>query len=256
VFRTTLATILSDVSNPVSATARQLDRSIGDLTAALGDPTRRAIYIAVRESPEPMTSAGVADLFGIHPNVARHHLDKLAADGYLRVSHRRPSGRTGPGAGRPAKCYEGTTKGIDLHFPARRYDLLVDLLVRILQRVSGPDLPRLAEEVGRQYGRELAAEIGTPTDAGYEEAVTAVALAMTGLGFHMSPDVSAERLLTSFCPFGEAAAGHPEVVCSLDRGIVRGLFEALRPACEPVLHPHADPVEDCVTEVPVVIGRR
>ncbi|HKZ25655.1 MAG TPA: helix-turn-helix domain-containing protein, partial [Acidimicrobiia bacterium] len=79
-----------------------LDRSIGDLTASLGDPTRRAIYIAVRQSAEPVTSSSVAEIFQLHPNVARHHLDRLAADGYLRVTHRRPSGRSGPGAGRPA----------------------------------------------------------------------------------------------------------------------------------------------------------
>ena len=52
-----------------------LERRISDLTSALGDPTRRAIYVAVRESPEPVTTSQVAKLFGIHPNVARHHLD-------------------------------------------------------------------------------------------------------------------------------------------------------------------------------------
>ncbi len=75
-----------------------LDERIADLTAALGDPTRRAIYVAVRESAEPVTTARIAELFDIHPNVARHHLDKLAADGWLLVSHRRSSGRSGPGA--------------------------------------------------------------------------------------------------------------------------------------------------------------
>lgn len=239
------------VSSQISAEARQLDRSIGDLTSALGDPTRRAIFIAVRESPEPVTSSAIAELFEIHPNVARHHLDKLANDGYLRVTHRRPMGRSGPGAGRPAKCFEATTKGIDLHFPSRRYDLLVDLLVRIVEQTSGDDVRNVAETVGREYGRELAAEIGSPDDAGYEEAVKAVAKAMTGLGFHIDPDLDGHRLLTSHCPFGDAATGHPEVVCSLDRGLVTGLFDGLRPECEPVLHPHTDPEGECVTFVPV-----
>ena len=48
-----------------------LESRISDLTSALGDPTRRAIYIAARESPEPMTTSQVAELFGLHPNVAR-----------------------------------------------------------------------------------------------------------------------------------------------------------------------------------------
>lgn len=246
----------------ISAESARLDRSIGDLTSALGDPTRRAIYIAVRESAEPTTSGDIAELFDIHPNVARHHLDKLAADGYLHVSHRRPAGRSGPGAGRPAKCYAITQKSIDLHFPARRPDMLVEMLLRLVSRIA-PDVDRagiraFAEEVGREYGRELAAEIGSPHEDGYEAAVKAVAGAMSGLGFGISPDPDAlsTRLLTSLCPFGEAAIGHPDVVCSLDRGIMIGLFDSIDRTCAPVLHPNTDPVEACVTEVTVTIGRR
>jgi predicted ArsR family transcriptional regulator len=189
--------------------------------------------------------------------VARHHLDKLAADGYLQVSHRRPAGRSGPGAGRPAKCYESTEKAIDLHFPTRRPDLLVELLVRLVDRLAPADIAAIAEEVGRQYGREVAAEVGTPDEAGYQASLTAVAQAMSGLGFGIAPDTTADvtRLLTSHCPFGSAAVGHPDVVCSLDRGIVSGLFESLGDHCEPILHPHTDPVDACITEVTVTIGR-
>jgi len=244
------------VSQPISAESRELDRTIGDLTSALGDPTRRAIYIAVRESGDPMTSSGVASLFGIHANVARHHLDKLATDGYLRVTHRRQNGRTGPGAGRPAKCYESTSKEIDLHFPSRRADVLIELLLRIVARAGADDLPRVAEAVGREYGREIASEIGSPDERGYDEAVKAVAEAMTGVGFHMSPDLAGHRLLTSFCPFGDAASGHPDVVCSLDRGMVSGLFELLSQGCEPILHPSPADDDACITEVPVSITSR
>lgn len=244
------------MSQPISAESRQLDQSIGDLTAALGDPTRRAIFIAVRESGDPMTSSDVAELFGIHANVARHHLDKLATDGYLRVTHRRKTGRSGPGAGRPAKCYEATSKEIDLHFPSRRADVLIELLLRVIARSDVANLPKVAEQIGREYGREIAAEIGSPGERGYDEAVKAVAEAMTGVGFHMSPDLDGHRLLTSFCPFGNAATGHPDVVCSLDRGMVSGLFERLSQGCEPILHPAPADGDACVTEVPVSIGRR
>lgn len=231
----------------------QLDRTIGALTSALGDPTRRAIYIAVREAAEPMTTSAVAKLFGIHPNVARHHLDKLAADGYLRVERARPGGRSGPGAGRPAKCYTATSKAIELRFPDQRTDLLVGLLVRLIARIAPDDVATTAEEVGREYGEELAAEIGSPGDDGYEAAVRAVAEAMGGLGFAIDADVDGHRLVTSTCPFGEVAAGYPDVVCSLDRGIVSGLFAGLERDCVPVLHPHAD-ADACVTEVPVEIS--
>ncbi len=250
-FRKDPTTILSPVATPSSASSRLLDQQIGDITSALGDPTRRAVYIAVRESREPMTSTEIAELFQIHPNVARHHLDKLAGDGYLEVTHRRQMGRSGPGAGRPAKCYSPSTKSIDLHFTTGRHDLLVDLLVQIIRRLGAPNTAAVAETVGRIYGERLAAEIGSPEDEDYPAAVTAVAKAMTGLGFEMSADARSGLLLTSNCPFGEAAAQHPEVVCSLDRGIVSGLFAGLHQPCRPVLHPHHS--DTCVTEVPVTI---
>jgi len=231
---------------------KSLESAISDLTSALGDPTRRAIYIAVRESREPLTTSQVAELFDLHPNVARHHLDRLAADGYLKVSQKKRSG--GSGAGRPAKCYEATTKEVSVHFAPRRLDLLVDLLFEVLQELGADNIAEIAEKVGRQYGEKLATEIGAPDDPGYDEAIQAIASAMTGLGFSMDPDVEGQRLLTSHCPFGEAAADHPEVICSLDRGIVTGLFGALSFPCNPVVIPHRDPDEACVTKVPVEIS--
>ncbi len=235
---------------------KTLESRISDLTAALGDPTRRAIYIAVRESAEPLTTSAVAELFGLHPNVARHHLDLLADEGYLRVSHRRPSGKGGPGAGRPAKCYEATTKEVSVHFAPRRFEMLVEMLIRVLDQVAPENVGQVAESVGRAYGAELAAEIGVPDEPGYDGAVQAVAKAMTGLGFSVDPDVQGQQLLTTHCPFGEAATSHPEVICSLDRGIVAGMFGALSYDCNPVIIPHTDLEDDCVTRVPLEIGFR
>lgn len=229
-----------------------LDSRISDLTSSLGDPTRRAIYIAVRESPDAMTTSKVAELFDIHPNVARHHLDRLADDGYLRVSHQRRSG--GPGAGRPAKTYEPTNKEVSVHFAPRRFEMLTEMLFKVIEELSPPNVSEIAERVGRTYGRELAAEIGGPDEPGYDEAVQAVASAMTGLGFSVDPDIEGQRLLTSHCPFGETATNHPDVICSLDRGIVAGLFGALAVPCNPVVIPHTGLDDDCVTQVPVTIG--
>lgn len=227
-----------------------LDRRISDLTAALGDPTRRAIYIAVRESAEPMTASKVAALFDIHPNVARHHLDRLASDGYLKSGpERKPSG-----AGRPAKAYEATSKEVTVHFAPRRFEMLTEMLFQVLEELGPQDVSAVAEKVGRAYGERLAAEIGGPNDPGYEDAVQAVASAMTGLGFSVDPDVKGQRLLTSHCPFGETATSHPEVICSLDRGIVAGLFGGLSVSCDPVVIPHKALDEECVTRVPVSIG--
>ncbi|MGB7861104.1 MAG: helix-turn-helix domain-containing protein [Acidimicrobiia bacterium] len=230
---------------------KTLDSRISDLTASLGDPTRRAIYIAVRESGEPMTTSGIATLFDIHPNVARHHLERLSADGYLKTSHRSPDGQ---GAGRPAKTYEATNKEVTVHFAPRRFEMLTEMLFEVLEQVAPDNVSEIAERVGRSYGEQLAAEIGAPSDPGYDAAVQAVASAMTGLGFSVDPDAVGQQLLTSHCPFGETATSHPEVICSLDRGIVGGLFGALSFDCNPVVIPHKVLDDDCVTRVPVNIS--
>jgi predicted ArsR family transcriptional regulator len=231
---------------------KTLDSRISDLTQALGDPTRRAIYIAVRESPEPFTTSQIAELFELHPNVARHHLDRLATDGYLKVSQRQLRGR--PGAGRPAKSYEATNKEVTVHFAPRRFEMLVEMLFQVLEELEPENVSEVAEKVGRAYGKQLATEIGVPEDPGYDAAVRAVASAMTGLGFSVDPDVSGERLLTSHCPFGETATSHPEVICSLDQGIVGGLFGALSFQCDPMVIPHRTLDDECVTQVPISIG--
>ncbi len=233
---------------------KTFESSISDLTASLGDPTRRAIYIAVRESHEAVTTSNIAQLFDLHPNVARHHRERLADDGYLEVSHRPATGKAGPGAGRPAKYYRATAKEVSVHFAPRRFEMLVEMLIRVLDEVAPENIGQVAESVGRAYGEELASEIGVPDEPGYDGAVRAVATAMTGLGFTVDPDVSGQRLLTSHCPFGEAATSHPEVICSLDRGIVAGMFGGLSYHCSPVVIPHTDLDGECVTRVPVTIG--
>lgn len=132
--------------------------------------------------------------------------------------------------------------------------MLTEMLFKVIEELSPPNVSEIAEKVGRNYGQELAAEIGAADEPGYDEAVQAVATAMTGLGFSVDPDVEGQRLLTSHCPFGETATNHPDVICSLDRGIVAGLFGALAVPCNPVVIPHTGLDDDCVTQVPVTIG--
>ncbi len=225
------------------------NRQVEDLASSLGDATRRGIYISIREAPEAITTAEVAELFDIHPNVARHHLHRLVEDGYLSVTERRRSGKQGPGAGRPAKHYEATKKEVHLQFPTRRYDLLAELLVRVIQRIAPDEASAAAEAVGREYGRELAAEIGLPDDSGFDVAAKAVARAMIGMGFDTEANTDDNTLVTSFCPFGETAVNHPAIICKLDQGIVTGLLAASNQQPMAIVTPHNTNEEDCVTEM-------
>lgn len=239
----------SDRSPTPAFDTAQFDQELNELTATLGDSTRRGIYIAVRESAEPLTASQIADMFEIHPNVARHHLDRLANDGYLDISRRRPDGRTGPGAGRPAKCYSASGKEIDVHYPSRRLDLLTDLLLSVIARLDPDSAGSVARQVGYEYGAAVAEEIGLPSDTDFPRAVRAVAKAMTGVGFGMTADVDASQLITSHCPFGDLATSHPDIVCSLDQGLIAGLMSSVDRTWEPIVFPHRGVDESCVTEV-------
>lgn len=204
--------------------ADEFDRDFGRVSGALGDATRRGIYLTVRDSEQPLTAARIAQIFTIHPNVARHHLDRLVAEGYLKVSDR-PVSRP-PSAGRPPRTFEATDADVAVAYPVRRHDLLAELLVRVVKRLSPEEAGRVAEEVGREYGAELAETIGLRSRQRLPEALTAVAEAMNQAGIDITADVAQQRLLRGHCPFGRTAGNHADVVCRLDLGIVQGLIEA------------------------------
>jgi predicted ArsR family transcriptional regulator len=180
----------------------------------------------VRDREPGATTAEVAQHFELHPNVARHHLEKLAAGGYVDVHLERP---LGAGAGRPSKHYCVAGDG-DLHFPVRRDDLLVSLLARMLQVVPVADAERVAEEVGIEYGRNLAHQMspGDGAHRSFQAALHAVADALTAHGFaaHAESRANGLAIISEHCPFGDAAVQHP-VICAVDRGMVKGMLAGL-----------------------------
>ena len=201
------------------------------------------------DATDGVTTAEVAQRFSLHPNVARHHLDKLAAGGYLRVQVARPAKL---GAGRPSKRYRVTEKALALEFPVRRDDLLIALLARTLALVPVEAAEAMAEEVGEEYGRSLAASMA-PGEGhrSLQTALHAVADALTAHGFASHTELRGDGLaiISEQCPFGGAAVQHP-VICAVDRGIVKGMLETLYGDTVPetsASRPHGDHI--CVTLV-------
>jgi predicted ArsR family transcriptional regulator len=218
-------------------------------TAAFGDPTRREIYLFVRDAERGVTAGEVAERFELHPNVARHHLDKLAAGGYVDVQVDR---QEHPGAGRPSKRYRTSAKQTGLEFPARRDDLLITLLVRALGMLTPEQAEEMAERVGIEYGQALALSM-SPGDGhrSFRVSLHAVADALTAHGFaaHAEPRGGSLAIIAEQCPFGEAAVQHP-VICAVDRGIIKGMLGTLYGETVPeteASRPQGDDV--CVTVI-------
>lgn len=203
--------------------------TVAAITNAFGDPTRRAIYTYLRDRAEGSTAAVVAREVGVHPNVARHHLDKLAAGGYVEVSVARSAGA---GAGRPSKIYAAVADRLDGELPIRSDDLVLSLLGKTLALLPHDRAEAIAEEVGQEYGRAMAAALtGADLAAGQRSlrsAMQAVADALTAHGFaaHTEKRNDQLRIINNHCPFGDVALEHP-VVCAVDRGMVKGMLKAL-----------------------------
>jgi len=124
------------------------------ITSAFGDPTRREVYLWVHGRSDGVTASEVAEQFELHANVARHQLDKLTAGGYLEIGTVRAAG----GAGRPSKRYRTVADEVGLDVPVGQDDMLVNLLGRALAELGEQRAAALAEEVGGEYGRAMAAE--------------------------------------------------------------------------------------------------
>jgi predicted ArsR family transcriptional regulator len=196
------------------------------ITSAFGDPTRREIYLFARQADEGVTATEVAKQFDLHPNVARHHLDKLSAGGYLDVG----VARGGSGAGRPSKRYAATAKGDQLDLPVRHDDVLVTLLGRALDMLPRDQAEAMAEEVGIEYGRIMAQSMGDTTDhqRSFRSALHTVADALTAHGFaaHAEKKNNELRIVSEHCPFGDAVLANP-VICAVDRGMMKGMMVEL-----------------------------
>jgi predicted ArsR family transcriptional regulator len=218
------------------------------VTTAFGDPTRRDIYLFARPEDEGVTAAEVAERFALHPNVARHHLDKLAAGGYLQVCVE----QVHAGAGRPSKRYRASNKQMELQFPTRRDDLLIVLLGRALALVPPDQAEAMAEDVGHEYGLSLAHDMAPDArHRSFRAALHAVAEAFTAHGFaaHAEARGGSLAIIAEQCPFGSAAQQHP-FICAVDRGMVKGMLAGLYGDTAPETtssRPQGDDV--CVTTV-------
>ena len=215
-----------------SLSADEFNSVVSAVTNAFGDPTRREIYLFARESgAEGVTAGAVAEHFELHPNVARHHLEKLTGGGYLMVEIARPpvDGTTRPRAGRRSATSPGRSKRT-LALPLKHDDLLGGLLARALDALGPEQAETLADEVGFQYGATLAERMD-PTEGhrSVRAALTAVADALTAHGFASHTEARDGRLaiVSECCPFGETAQQYPHVVCALDRGMIRGMLAGL-----------------------------
>ena len=198
--------------------------------AALDQPLRRDLYRLLSDRDGWTTRDEAAEALGVARSVAAFHLDKLADAGVLEVTYQRTTGRTGPGAGRPAEAVP----------PERRRGVRLGPRTPLRpRRFTARDRHRRGGQDRRTHCGLLSAPPPTPSGArsgrnarrcpplergdDRRQAVLEV-LARHGyqpeLGDH-------DEIALANCPFHRLAEEHRTLVCGMNLDFLRGLLEGM-----------------------------
>jgi predicted ArsR family transcriptional regulator len=197
-------------------------RSLEDLEV-LADPVRRRLYQLVLQRPDPVSRDEAAAAAGIGRPLAAHHLDRLVAAGLLATEYHRRSGRSGPGAGRPAKFYRPSGRELRASLPERRYEVAADLFATALDAGPDADAGDALEQAARQRGLGLGAEARRrSTSRRRDSRREALVGVLRDAGYAPFEREGELRMLN--CPFHELAQRHRTVTCGMNLALLRGLM--------------------------------
>ncbi|MEW2303575.1 helix-turn-helix domain-containing protein [Streptomyces sp. NPDC006655] len=184
----------------------------------LGDPVRRRLYRHVAATPGAVGRDAAAEAVGVTRSLAAFHLDKLVEAGLLDVSFQRLSGRTGPGAGRPAKVYRRAEGEHSVSVPPRSYDAAGRLLAEVVENAG---LDRELQAAAKAAG-------AADPDAGADDLVEV----LRDRGYQ--PFWDGETLRLHNCPFHALAGEFPALVCGMNLALLEGLAsEQWSPTMDP-----------------------
>ena len=207
--------------------------------AALASPIRRRLMDLLREDQGPRDAHDLGEEVGLHPSTVRFHLETLRQAGLVT---RQPSPT--PGLGRPRTAYAATARA-DEH---SGYADLARLLAANLAETP-QDRATRAEAIGGQWADQLVPVTAGP-GAGLDETATRVTGLFDDLGFEpeLRADGPRRTIALHACPFRGVAREHPEVVCALHLGLLRGSLERLGASVTSRLVPFVEP-RLCMVEV-------
>jgi predicted ArsR family transcriptional regulator len=182
--------------------------------ASLSDPLRRALFDLVSQSATPIGRDEAAEALGVPRGTVAFHLERLARCGLLDTEFQRRTGRTGPGAGRPAKLYRRAVDEIVVSVPGRHYGLAGEVLISAIEQSdrTGEPVRESLTRVSVEHGRALG------MSAGSLDAV------LQSTGYEPLDDGDGGLLLHN-CPFHQLAKGHTETICAANLALLIGVAE-------------------------------
>lgn len=197
----------------------RLDR----LADAFGNPTRRDVFMLLRRCGAPLIATEVAARLGLRRTAARAHLERLVDLGLVSAASRPTAS-----GGLPTKSYTAVEAQLEITLPPRRYELLARSLLDLLGTAGVDAAAEHAAVVGRAYGEGIAGEIvGAGIETPVRLSLAALTRWMDASGYAVtaaSPHNTRAVIEIGNCVYGELAQRHPDVVCALDCGMLRGML--------------------------------
>jgi predicted ArsR family transcriptional regulator len=189
------------------------------------DPVRWRLYSYIRSSGGAVGRDEAAQAVDVSRNLAAFHLDRMAATGLLTVEYRRLSGRSGRGAGRPAKLYRIADWHMVVSVPVTRYTLASTILATALEQKAADERPadaarRVAVRVGAELGHEMRERLRCR-----DGSLALAEAALEELGY--DPARRADMIALRNCPFHELTSSHRPLICAMSQALVAGLLPAI-----------------------------
>jgi predicted ArsR family transcriptional regulator len=199
--------------------------------AALAEPVRRALYLYVVDQPAPVSREQAAAAVGVARHVAKFNLDRLEEEHLLDVEYARPAGRSGPGAGRPAKLYKRSAREVAVSLPERHYDVAAHVMAEAITQAEetavpiGDALRQAARQTGHALGEEAKRKAGPRRSRAHELRAVQEVLADTGY----EPHAAEHGLSLTNCPFHALAKTHTSLVCGINLELIDSLLQVSGP---------------------------
>jgi predicted ArsR family transcriptional regulator len=201
------------------------------MLALLADPNRRRLYdlVAMRQAPVGRDDAAAA--LGISRELAAFHLDRLVDGGLLEAEYRRLTGRTGPGAGRPAKLYRRAAGDLSVSFPPRDYERAAEVFAAALERLErqeGVDASGAVAAVARRRGLDVGRGTDPASASAPGEDGRGVLLdLLRAAGFEPLVDPTDGAIRLRNCPYRLLSEQQRELTCGMNLAWASGVLDGL-----------------------------
>lgn len=196
------------------------------ITSTLSDETRFSIFEKILQSQQRYTVQQIADLFEIHPNVARLHLTKLTEIGVI-VSELMKTGK----GGRPGRVYKAASETITISFPRKEHQQLLEWTLKLIETLGSEALQK-GKEISYDDGyHSMISFMKKRNTSTLEQKLSILNETASLIGYTPKFNQTDDQLTVQFtifnCPYSSSLKEHQNIVCEFHEAYLKGQMDAL-----------------------------